>query len=183
MRTERTLIAIDADVLMNLLATGCAGDILLVLNTEAQVPPTVASEAIHLESNESDEVGSLREQIDLAELEQRGVLSRTALSDQELDLVIDLARTVDDGEAEVIAISLTRKIAAATDDRKARRIALQRGASLTTTAELLHRWHGTGGVDDARMSEILRRVTRRSRYRPRPEDSLFAWWMTLVAER
>jgi predicted nucleic acid-binding protein len=165
---------------MNLLATGCAGDILRALNIEAYVPPTVAAEAIYLES---DEVGGPREQIDLAELEQRGVLSRTALSDQELDLVVDLARTVDDGEAQVIAIALTRKIVVATDDRKARQVAVQRGASLTATAELLHRWYETAAVGDMRVSEILRRVTRRSRYRPRPDDSLFAWWMNLIADR
>lgn len=178
--TEPEAIAVDADVLMNLLATGCAAGILLALNIVLHVPPTVAAEAIYLEG---EDVGGPHEQIDLTELEQRDVLSRVALSDRELDLVVDLARTVDDGEAEVIALALTRSVAMATDDRKARRVAMQRGTTLTWTADLLRRWHDAAAADDSRMAEILQRVTRRSRYRPPPDDSLFTWWMNLIGGR
>ncbi len=159
---------------MNLLATDCAVDILRVVGWRLLVPPAVDGEALYLES--ADGSGN-REPIDLSRLEESGVLEKVLPTDEELDLVVELAQLVDDGEAEVIALGLTRKVTIATDDRKARRVAAQRGGLLMSTPDLLHLWHATAAVTDARMSAILNMVSRRSRYRPPLDHAFYEWWM------
>jgi predicted nucleic acid-binding protein len=168
---------VDADVLMNLLATGCATEILRALELTLLAGATVSGELLYLESRE---VTGQREQIDFTPAEEAGVLNKVILEDRELGLVIALAQLVDDGEAEVIAIALTRGIVMATDDRKARRIALERGASLLSTPELLHRWQDLSSVPAQRMTHVLKLVNRRSRYRPPTTHSLYDWWMSLL---
>ena len=177
MVSEPERIAIDSDVLMNLLATRCAVEILRALNLLLLVPPAVAAEILYLESEEPN---GEREQIDLAPLEAAGVLTRIDLTDPELNLVLDLARVVDDGEAEVIAVALTRTLTIATDDRKARRVAMERGATLLSTPEVLHRWQSQAEASAERMSQVLNLIGRRSRYRPRSEHPLYRWWMSLI---
>lgn len=162
---------------MNLLATGCAAEILRATNIVLMTPPTVAGEALYLES---EEMGGTREQIDLTPLEDAGVLVKVALEDAEVDLVLELARIVDDGEAEVLAIALSRGIDMATDDRKARRVAAERHASLISTLEILHRWESSAGVPHDRMQRVMNLVSHRSRYRPASGHPLYEWWSHIV---
>lgn len=170
-------VAVDSDVLMNLLATGCAVEILRATRTVLMAPPTVAGEVLYLES---DAVGGAREQIDLTPLEDSGVLVKLVLDDPEVDLLLELAQVVDDGEAEVMAVALNRSIAMATDDRKARRVAGDRRASLISTLEILQRWESVATVSAERMQTVLNLVSHRSRYRPAVGHPLYGWWIQLV---
>ena len=162
---------------MNLLATDCAVEILRALAIVFVVPPTVASEALYRESGTA---GDARTQIDLAPLVAAGALRRTALHADEIDRVVELARLVDDGEAEVMAIALARAISMATDDRRARRLATERGVALLSTPDLLQRWQASAAVPSARLRQILALVSRRSRYRPPRGHPLYDWWMSLL---
>ncbi len=169
----------DADVLMNLLATSCPAEILRAVGLRLLICPTISQEAIYLEGIlESDE----REQIDLFELENEQVLNRLEFEDREIDMSIDLARLVDDGEAEVLSVAVNRGIPMASDDRKARRVALERGVTLLSTPELLHNWQNVSEIPVQRMRLVLNFVHRRSRYRPPPGHSLYAWWMSLLLD-
>ena len=164
---------------MNLLATGFPVAILQALKMVLLIPPTVDGEAIYLEN---EKPGGPRVLIDLAPLEAAGVLSKVALTGDEFDLVVQLARTVDDGEAEVIAIGLRRGLEIATDDRKARRIALGQGGVLLSTPDLLLRWQTSASIPDQVMGQILGSVGRRSRYRPPVAHPLHKWWMDLLVQ-
>jgi predicted nucleic acid-binding protein len=175
--TEFDPVAADSDVLMNLLATSCAVEILQTTGLVLMTPPTVAGEALYLES---EEAGGTREQIDLTPLESAGVLVKVLLDDLEVNLMLELARIVDDGEAEVLAISLNRGIKMATDDRKARRLASERHASLISTLEILQRWESKVSVAPERMQTVLSLVARRSRYRPALGHTLYEWWSQLI---
>jgi predicted nucleic acid-binding protein len=162
---------------MNLLATGSAVAILQALKLVLLIPPTVDGEALYLESENPSGARTL---VDLAPLEVAGVLSKVDLSDSEIDLVVELVRTVDDGEAEVIAVGLMRNLAIATDDRKARRVAWQHGGNLLSTPDLLLDWQRTDAIPDDEMAKILALVSQRSRYRPPRAHPLHEWWMGLL---
>ena len=166
-------VATDADVLMNLLASECLEEILATLRVTLIVPPTVSNETIYLEGVDD---GSGRTLIDLSPLEAAGLISVPELEPDELELVVELAMTVDDGEAEVIALAVMRQLAMATDDRKARRVAEGRSVSLVSTPELLERWQMAGEITPARVGEALRWIERRSRYRPAASHPLYDWW-------
>ncbi len=163
----------DADVLMNLLASGCAEEILATLRLTLVVPPAVAAEVIYIEDPER---GGGRQAIDLSPLEAPGLVAVTSVDATGLDLVVDLAAVVDDGEAEAIAIAEVRRLSIATDDRKARRIASERSVALSSTPELLHAWQRVGQIAMPRLSAVLRSIERRSRYRPPRDHPLFSWW-------
>ena len=162
---------------MNLLATEESADILQSLKLVLVVPPSVSQEAIYIEGIEA---GSARLQIDLTPLEKAGLLVNASLSDEEADLTVELARLVDDGEAEVIAVGLCRRLVVATDDRKARRLAIERGADLLSTPEILQRWHVVAEISDERIVRAVALVSRRSRYIPPQSHELRDWWMALL---
>jgi len=162
---------------MNLLATGDPVAILRALKTHLLVTPTVVGEVLFLEGETPD---SERVRIDLEPLAVAGVLSRVILGEDELELVVRLVRVVDDGEAEVMAVALTRGVRMATDDRKARRIASENGCVLLSTPELLHSWQTAASVSDELMSRVLGSVGRRSRYRPPMHHPLSGWWAELL---
>lgn len=174
---EPRQIMSDADVLMNLLASGCLEEILSTLGSTLLVPPTVANETIYLEEAE-EHAG--RAPIDLGPLQAAGLVTIPELEPHELDQVVKLAATVDDGEAEVIALSSERGLTMASDDRKARRVAERRSVTVITTPEIMERWQSAANVPAARVSQALRLIERRSRYRPAVNHPLHEWWTEQV---
>jgi predicted nucleic acid-binding protein len=172
-------VSADADVLMNLLATNCAVEMLKDLGMVFIVSPAVASESIYLESAD---VSGERDLVDLLTLEEAGVLERTNLGDNDVELLIELVQQVDDGEAQAIAIAEERGLPLATDDRKARLVAEERGNVLLSTPEVLQLRQVTANVSDSRVSSILRLIERRSHYRPPADHRLYDWWMRLLLQ-
>ncbi len=163
---------------MNLLATGCAEEILAALEITPLVPPAVAAEAVYLEGRHQ---GGPRERVDLSAFYASGLALDVRLDAAETDLVVELATSVDDGEAEVIAIALARHLTMATDDRRARRIAAERSVTLLSTPELLWQWQEVSAVPATRMGEVLGAISRRSHYRPGVSHALYEWWNSFGA--
>lgn len=176
--TELRELVADADVLMNLLASGCVEEVLSDLRMVLLVTPTVAKEAMYLEAAGA---GTDRERIDLTPLVAKGLVRQLSIDDGELDLLVELARSVDDGEAEVIAVAYVRRLAMATDDRKARRTAAGYAIEPMSTPELLRQWQVASDVDDPRMGAVLTSVRRRSRYQPPSNHVLASWWQACCA--
>ena len=158
---------------MNLLASGVAIQILESQAIVFVVTPAVAQEALYLEPLEPD---GQRERINLAPLEEAGLLRRVELEDPELELVVGLARVVDDGEAEVIAVAVNRRLPVATDDRKARRVAAEHGVTLQSTPDLVRGWWAALDPPDDTLGDVITRIRRRSRYRPPNTHALHEWW-------
>jgi hypothetical protein len=78
-----------------------------------------------------------------------------------------------------LAIAHGRGLAAATDDRKARRIAAERYGSslvLVRTTEILRAWVQVSSVDDATLRGVLKRIELVARFRPANDDPLREWW-------
>jgi hypothetical protein len=99
-------------------------------------------------------------------------------------LYVDLAADLDDGEAMTLAIAYERRIPAATDDRKARRIVRERFGDdllLLSTAEIMNDWAQLVTDEPAKVREALKRIEIVARYQPPSDDPLRGWWATATA--
>ena len=169
----REVLATDADVLMNLVATGRFDAVLAALRVTALVAPRIESEALYLEPDSEDGIPM---RIDLAPFVASETVARAVLRAEEIALYVDLAREVDDGEAQAIALACARELRVASDDRRAGRAAARRGVRVVTTPELLSAWETLGRQDPDQVGECLRAIERRARYRPGRNHPLRSWW-------
>jgi predicted nucleic acid-binding protein len=155
------------------IATGCG--------LQFAVTQVAASEAMFLHDAETGE----REKIDLLPYIERGILQTlTAESETEKLRFIELTLTLDDGEAESVAVAEARKYALATDDKKARNLIHRQGLKieLWSTCSVLRHWQAQCSVSEAELSSVVKRIFKRARYRPKPGHSDFIWWTTLYSK-
>jgi hypothetical protein len=166
-------LALDADVLMNLLATDRLEEILAANGLRGVVCPRTRAETVYLNARAP---GASRETIDLAPHIAAGTIVTTTLSEDETATYVRFAAEVDDGEAQVLAVGLHRGLAVATDDRRAMRVGAREEVKLLSTPELILRWahHSGGSTDD--LSQAVVDIEVRARYRPRPADPNRAEW-------
>ncbi len=169
-------VTLDADVLMNLLASEHIEAILAASGYRGLVCPRTEAEAIYLNPRSS---GLPRERIDIEPLVAGGVLARTVLDAAETSTFVRLAALVDDGEAQVLAVAVHRSFAAATDDRKARRLAIDLGLSVLSTPDLVLAWARSATA--AESAAAVLDVEVRANYRPRAADPLRPEWDRLKA--
>ena len=97
---------------------------------------------------------------------------------------VDLAASIDDGEAVTGAIALHRGCSVATDDRKARRVLgeLEPPVSLVSTLELLKLWTQEGSVSDVELRSAMVSMRIGASYIPANGDPLYAWWQEVMQE-
>ena len=121
-----------------------------------------------------------RVEIDVQQYLDSGVLELCELLNEgEIEMFVDLASTLDDGEAKSLAIALSRGLAVVTDDRKARRIFAEMGgdpANLLSTADLLKVWAEDTELDADTLRIALIQIQIRSRFTPPTTDSNHSWW-------
>lgn len=165
-------LSIDADVLMNLVATGQISEILGTLGLLPLVSPAVEGEVLYLSADRPDDPPS---PIDVGALIDASTLERAVVTADEMALYVALAAEVDDGEAQAIALAASRGLPLASDDRRATRAATLRGIQVLSTPELLARWERVVGSPD-RVGQFLRLVERRSHFRPSRRHELSSWW-------
>ncbi len=173
--TASSLI-LDASVLINVLATRQAAAILCAF-ASVGVCSAVEQESTFLRA---DQPGDPPERISLHPLIADGLLQRYDLRSEEEDLFVNLAAELEDGEAMTMAIAHSRGLAAAVDDRKARRIAGERfpGLVLLRTSDILHAWNRAKRPPGDQLREAIRRIQAVARYRPGSDDPLHGWWTT-----
>lgn len=170
-------LLLDACVAINLLATGRIQAIAIALDIRFLMARQAAAECGELD--ETKEVKSvLARGASAGEPPFAEVLT---LVDVELDAYIELARDIDDGEAATIAIARSRSIPMATDDRKARRVAIESGvASPTGTTSLLRRYVEEESLTLEETSVILQCVRDLASYVPRQSDESYGWWENAI---
>jgi predicted nucleic acid-binding protein len=100
--------------------------------------------------------------------------------ERELELFVEFAINLDDGEASSLAIAVSRGWTLATDDRKGRRLATKHHVKLISTSELIHQWVNSNSIPEAAVCEILNRIQQFGKFRPRRTDSLYEWWIGLA---
>lgn len=152
-------LILDACCVLNLAATGRRREILSHWDGPLWVPDIVTREAIKMQGQ-------------LISYEHLEVLK---LELDELDLFVEFAQDLDDGEAAVLALALARKGTPATDDIKALRIWKSRSADpILGTAELMFDW-----AKDKPPSEVaaaILDIEKKARFTLGRRHPLFRWW-------
>ena len=175
-------VFLDCSVLLSILATNRAGEVLRIFGAGVGVCSAVVAETLFLRGeNPSD----APERVTLDPVINAGLLQRHELAgDTEQALYVQLAADLDDGEAMTLAIAYRRGLTAAIGDRKARRIAREQLGEellLLRTTEIVHAWLETAQIDKTIAGKLLRRIESIARYRPANDDPLREWWVALSA--
>lgn len=167
---------IDACCMINLYAAGDLRNRLSLLGGKWYIPTAALTESLYVHLLQPD--GSIEKSpIDLNPLIEDGtLLSCTAEPGEELDLYVDLATRIDDGEAMALAIAKTRGWTLSTDDRKALRIADELSVAVITTPELMKRWFDAAVPSSAELRETIRLIEARASFFPAARHPLHTWW-------
>jgi predicted nucleic acid-binding protein len=171
------ILITDASVLINLVASGAAEDILNGCGIEFKVCPDVIREVKVLRDRETGE----EQAIDLEPFITAGLLELIEPhTDLEFELLIDYAALLGagDGEAMCFALAESRGHTVAIDDEKAIRRAKKRNPNFETigTLEILILWQERNGMADERMGQLLQAIFRFARFRPAVSHPHYAWW-------
>jgi hypothetical protein len=183
--TEGRLLLLDACCLINLLATDRMEEILKILPFRFATSRLVATREVLAIASETDEGGPIeREVIPPKALEDFESLDLLDLaSEQELTDFVRFAADLDDGEASVCALALSRGGGVATDDRKALGLLGRESPQVLTvqTPELLHEWARLSKTPKPEVGLVLRSIERRARFRPRRGAPRFEWWSAILS--
>jgi len=175
--TDRSAV-LDTCVLINLLATGRAAEIVRVIAPARMVCSAVSEESLYLRPLEAE---GRPEPVDLQTLIDAGVFTPCQIEGvAEEDLYVTYALELDDGEAMSLAIAQSRNLVLATDERKVRRIARENVPllSIISTAEIVRAW--AEGKELRDVTAVARSILVRSRFRPPDSDPLAIWWTEML---
>lgn len=172
-----TILITDASVLINLVASGAAGDILSGCGMEFKVCPDVIREVKILRDRETGEEHA----IDLEPFFEAGMLERIEpQTDLEFELLIDYSALLGagDGEAMCFALAESRGHPIAIDDERAIRRAKKRNPhfKILGTLEILILWQERNEMADDRMGQLLKSIFRFARFRPAASHPHYGWW-------
>jgi predicted nucleic acid-binding protein len=167
-------VVLDTCCLVNLAAIDGTLECLAVFGLTWYVPTAVETEGIFIRSaTDTKEV----RRIDLAPNITAGIVRICAPADDvEHALYVELAMSLDDGEAMALAIAKSRRWKLATDDRKARNTAASIGVAIVTTPELLERWATRAHHSEAETADALRRIESLARFTPPDNSPGTEWW-------
>ena len=110
--------------------------------------------------------------IDLDHYTAAGLLHKCDFEGQEeIELFVQMAAQLGDGEAACFAIAARRGWALATDDRRARRFAAESSLAVITTPELVKLWAENTQASDEEIVVVLQNIQRFAYFTPRAELS------------
>ncbi|MBI2919095.1 MAG: hypothetical protein HYY01_14055 [Chloroflexi bacterium] len=184
MTQPQDLLLLDASCLLNLYATGRFRDIAAAQSRRLGVAEyVVEQEALYVWCPGPGEAREERVPVDLSPLIAEGLVLVLRLEHQEEEATfVDLAALVDDGEAITVALALHRGCAVATDDRKARRVIVERVPSvpLASTLELLKRWADEASISHSDLRAAMLAMQAGASYAPGERDPLYGWWQAVI---
>ena len=171
-------VIVDACCMINLYAAGELRRRLSLLGGRWYVPTVVMVEALYVHIEQTD--GTIEKSpIELQPYVDDGtLLSCTVESAEELELYVDLATWIGDGEAMALALAIakSRGWKLSTDDRKASRIADRLSVSVLTTPELIKRWADSATASCDELRDTLRLIEDRAKFLPATSHPLYSWW-------
>jgi hypothetical protein len=176
-------VILDACGTLNLYASGRFVPILTALRNEWYLPAAVEKESQHYRQPDPDDPEKLIVlPIDLLSAINAGILTRCDCeSDEETELYVQLAARVgDDGESMGLAIAKCRGWSVLTDDKKARRIAMELGVGVLATTEVMKQWSEIVKPSAAELSAVLEAIERFANYTPGRGTVNFDWWVASI---
>ena len=175
---------LDACCLLNLYATSRLREIAVALPHRLVVADYVLErEALYVWLPDSTGGSEHRIPIDVSSLVDEGLLTVVHLERPEEEaLFVDLAASVDDGEAVTGALALLRGYLVATDDRKARRVLSERSQAmgLVSTLELVKSWWEVSSIADSELRHAMEAIRSGASYVPGERDPLYEWWREIM---
>jgi hypothetical protein len=189
-------VALDACCLINLCAAGkilClpSPSIAKSRNTQSarhslgfglrlHAPAKVTSEALYiLKCDEENETALVRCPIDLQPYVMAGLLAPCDCeTPEEIELFVQMAAQLGDGEAACFALAAKRGWAMATDDRRACRLATEANLTVITTPELVKCWAKKTHASGKDTATVLQNIQRFAYFTPRLNAPEYAWWMS-----
>lgn len=185
MDSEPALYVLDACCVINLLASGEAEAILTAPPFRFGVVGLVAErEILHIRSSPGDEdpaAPAEEAEITLEPLVQAGIVEiLSPASPEEVATFVELALSLDDGEALSASLAMHRRALLVTDDLKALKViaAVDPGVTLRRTSFLLKTWFEASAPGVERLRGALINVRQRGNFLPPRDDPEWQWWMT-----
>lgn len=171
----RRKILLDACVAINLAATGSLDNIANALQVTFAIATQAAVEVGYLR----DIVGgqAVLTPINLRQFEHDEIVEILELTPAELELYIELAAIVDDGEAATISIAIHRHMDLATDDRRARRLCQERHlAEPLRTVTILRAYADAVHLSEDQIQQTVASIRQRASFQPPRSDPELKWW-------
>lgn len=169
-------IILDACCIINLYAGSVMRDVLESIPVPFYVDRYVREkEVLKIKAETENEFVD----IDLLPLIQDKILHEISLSgEDEVNTFVNLAASLDDGEARCGAIAAHRNFVVATDEKVGIRIfsGLKPPISTISTIEILYHWSETNNIKPENISEVLKNIEKRASYRPGSKHAWFDWW-------
>lgn len=172
---------VDACCTINLYAAGNLLTFLPALGAGWHVAQNVVTETRYVRRPDpADDTKLVREPIDLRPAIDAGVIQVCTPSEGELALFVEIATQVDDGEAMCLAIAQSRGWTLASDDRKARRVAVERGVPLLCTPQIMKQWATVTAASEEDVARLLLSVQTFARFCPNRSLPDADWWEETV---
>ena len=178
------LAAIDSCCMFDLLASGRAEAILRASGLSWQLPSAVQAEIQYLRQHDPAQPGKfVRVPADLSGLISSGVLAACVPKNkQELDRYTHYATVFrSDGESMCLALAEQRGWSIATDDRKAIRVAQQKGLTVVCCPELVKAWADATAPSQAVLQKVLQDIQVLAQFQPNPSMPEYKWWVDELA--
>jgi len=174
-------IVADACFLLNLVATGKAGEILRALETTLVVEEQVRGEVLYLAGPEDDEGRPTREPVDLAPLERERFLRTITLGGEAAGTLVKAAEFLTDQDARAVALAATMHLALATDDGLIRKVArAQFGLEMRSTLELVRDALDRMDLGEEEMRQVLLAMRDRGSFAPPRWDPNAEWYRAML---
>jgi hypothetical protein len=176
------VVAADACVLLNLLATRRAVELLQGLDMSLIATNLAAAQVQYLAGPPDDQGRPTREPVDLAELTAGGHLEIKGVPPAAVELFVRCAADVHEADASSIALAVGFGVALATDDGLERRVAGREAPGLEIVGTLALMRQGT--VACGMQGEVLVRLARdlraRGNFLPPRRDPDREWYQQLL---
>ena len=117
--------------------------------------------------------------LDTGDLVKSGLLLSARIeTEQELEDYVNFASELDDGEAQALALAKHRRLLLLTDDRRANNVAQRADVGVRTisTANVLQIWSQLDPLNEARLHQIIPRISTLARFTPRADLLDYDWW-------
>lgn len=177
----RRQILLDACVAINLAATDSLAEIVNTLHLTILITQQAAAETGYLRDIIDGE--PVLTSINLSQFALGENLQILELTSSELALYLELATIVDDGEAATIAMAIERGLEVATDDRKARRLCVERHLTEPVrTLALLRSYAEAAQLRRDQIRKLLTKIYIRASFQPPRADPDLKWWDEHVNE-
>jgi predicted nucleic acid-binding protein len=171
-------VVLDTSVILNLIASGQAEEILKCLQAMCIVATAAAQEVLYIRAEDPAQPAQPVSTEPWLEAKLISIVSTEGK--KEADLYVQFASELDDGEAMSLAICRSRGYVLATDDRKARQLAVSlkpSAVALLSTAEIVYHWATQTALEAEFLRQTINVIERRARFLPPQGDFFRDWWL------